>query len=215
MKTFPSSLDYSVCITATFSELSASWFRAEQISLTSSFAQYKQPVSYPAKNTNRDIIGAILSDGVAVSFSNVDAVKSYYLCIEQNQDYVKSTDLSLYSVYDFGKSQVNATIAQNFTVYFNGTQVCAYITPQSTEEIYFVIIRIADLNGSIDYFSKSTVGMLYTLAVLFLLCSIYGLLILGIVMYQVIIGEQTFKIQLFVVLVCLFSFNLSMFQCFE
>jgi hypothetical protein len=201
-----------VCLSATVSELSASWFRAEAISLTSSFAEYRKPVSYPAKNDRGDDIGAILSDGVAIEFNDLAPFLAVYeLCIDLNEIYTQDTDFSLYSVYDFAKSNKNISlvIVQQLNVLVNGSRLCADILPLEIAEVYFAVIRISDVNGTIEYFDQSTIVLLYCLAVLFLLSSIYGFLILSIVAVQVIRGKQTFKLQLFVVLVCLISFNTS------
>jgi hypothetical protein len=203
---------YSKCITVTGSEVSASWFRIEDISLTSSFAEYRTPVSYPAVNSKGQKVGALLSDGVAVSISDLPEITdTYYICIEMSSDYIEQTDLSLYDLYDLGKSNSgeSSVLVQELPVFLNGSMVCGFITPQEKEEIFFVVMRISNINGDIQYFSETTVLQLYILASLFLICSIYGFVILAIVTVQVIMGMQEFKIQLFVVLTCLFAFNAS------
>lgn len=204
-------MKFTECITVTSSEVSASWFRIERLSLTSSFAEFGTPVSYPA-NYNGHKVGSILSNGVAISVSDLkQIVKPYYTCIQLSDTYVKETDMSLYEIYDFGRTIPGSKTVevQQLPVYINGSYICAYITPQAEEEIYFAVKRIGDVNERIQYFSDATIIQLYILSGLFLICSIYGISILGIVTYQIIKGMQEFKIQLFVVLVCLFTFNIS------
>jgi hypothetical protein len=203
----------SICVTVTGSQVSASWYRIEDISLTSSFAEYKKPITYPAYNDKGGNVGGLLSDGVSVALSDLTATNGGYLiCINMSSQYVEETDLTLYDVYDLGRTTVNLStveIMQLPDAYLNGTYVCGVVYPTEKEEIYFAAMRLNNPYGTIQYFDPSTIIQLYLLGGLFLLCSCYGLTILVIVTSQVIRGIQQFKLQLFVILICLFGFNTS------
>ena len=208
-----SSIKQQLCVTVTGSELSASWFRVEELSLTSSFAEFKKPISYPAYNDRKHNIGTLLSDGVAVTFSEMALVQqSYLICINMSTIYTEATDFSLYDVYDLGRSTSNMSyveVMQLSDAYQNGTYVCGNVKPVTNDEVYFAVMRISDVYGSIQYFNLSTLIQLYVLAAFFLLCTVYGFGVLTIVTYQIITGTQPFKLQFFIIMGCMFAFNAS------
>jgi hypothetical protein len=206
------SVGFSTCVVITGSQISASWYKSEVISLTSSFAEFRAPISYLVTNQNGDEVGAILSDGVAVVLSDVGNIQdSYYICINFTSTYVDIADFETYTVYDFGTPVLNNTQVRpnGFTVVLSENTLCASIKQTSSEEIYFAIVRVENYQDSVPVFDFPTLVQFYILASVFLLSSIYGLTVLTIILVQVARGAQEFKLQLFVLLFCLFLFNIS------
>jgi hypothetical protein len=199
------------CIVTTCSKISASWFRTELISLTSSFAEFRDPVAYQVTNDLGDKVGALLSDGVQVSFNEVTYIaQTYYLCLDFSPEYLLEADLSVYSVYDFGIPTANYSTVHpaGFTVELKHNQLCSHVKAVNVAT-YFAIARIDDYASAVSPFDTSTLVQFYLLASMFLLSSIYGLVVLTIIIVQVLRGIQEFKIQLFLLLACLFAFNTS------
>ena len=208
---FNDDLEAGLCSLVTASQISSSWYRSEDITLSSSFANFKKPVTYEVVNDDNKQVGALLSDGLSVKFGKV-LTGRYYLCLDYNPDYVKEADFDLYPIYDVGVISGDSVTVFELPVEDKGDKLCFWVHQKTAEGTYFAIIRLDNWTGSsIKYFDNVTLGLFYALTALFLLCSVYGFIVLVHMIALIIMGQQKFKPNLFVVMFTLFAFNLSKF----
>ncbi|KAN0029069.1 hypothetical protein ACTFIV_010939 [Dictyostelium citrinum] len=158
----------------------------------SNFVSYPKPEDFSIINSKDAIIGAILGDGVLIESQGVN---KYNVCLA----FTLNKDSEKYPIFDFASLD-----EQTEKLYPKGLNqgyilenvegedlLCFEIVGVKQKETLFPINHIdnwAEENKS--YFDKPTQGLLYTLAVLFLLVSIYGfcqLIIIAIIRFKGII----------------------------
>ena len=207
------SVELSDCATIIVSAISSEWFKSDKITLASSFARFKEPEKYPAYNEHDIIVGALLNDGVDIAISG-GLVFDFQLCFDISDSIYD--DNSKYSVYDFGIPNSDRDKVQVLDIQVNkiDNTVCSNIKTTTTSKnttthyLYFPIIRQISFDNTKEIlFNKSTEGMLYTLAVLFLICSILGVSLFLFSTIRSASGNGKLKFNFVVLVGSLLAFN--------
>jgi len=197
--------------------------------LSSNFVSYRKPDNYGILNSKGAVIGTILGDGVRIT---TQGVNSFTLCFDISQNSEEKIS-SKYTVYDFA-IETNDNESENSTIknillspmesatffHFNVSgadisMLCSNITFNQNIDSYFPIIRMEhwrDQNKEI--FDKTAMGLIYALAVLFLLTAIWGLFQIGVVAYKYHTKVDVFKLvhilivieTLFITVRCIYFF---------
>ncbi|EGG23974.1 hypothetical protein DFA_06112 [Cavenderia fasciculata] len=216
------------CASVIISSVSRQIYKSSAVeTLSSNFVSYAKPDGFAVRNRNNQVVGIVMSDGIKVV---TNGVTSFRLClggdVKENDDY---------PIYDFSKV---VSTSENDTVGYlvpMGLQavierdpktgamwVCAQVAENitaSSTSTYFAMARQSDWEtAAYAPFSKSTTGLIYTLAVIFLLCGLWGMFQLGYVLYSHYFGVRhyplrlvhmlTFTITLFIVIRCIYFFIL-------
>ncbi|KAM9998091.1 hypothetical protein ACTFIY_007754 [Dictyostelium cf. discoideum] len=161
----------------------------------SNFVSYPKPEDFSIINSKGAIIGTILGDGIVIESQGV--IK-YNVCLAftLNKDSEKYPILDFASLDEQTEQLYPKGLDQGYIITLEDGDdddlLCFEILGVKQKETLFPINRIksnwAEENKS--YFDKSTQGLLYTLAALFLLVSIYGfcqLVIISIIRFKGII----------------------------
>ncbi|KAN0055513.1 hypothetical protein ACTA71_008626 [Dictyostelium dimigraforme] len=159
----------------------------------SNFVSYPKPEDFSIVNSKGAIIGSILGDGVVIESQGVN---NYNVCLA----FTLNKNSKRYPILDFaGLDEETQTLypkglTQGNVVELNGEDLlCFEVFGVKQKETLFPINHIdnwAEENKT--YFDKPTQGLLYTLAALFLLVSIYGfcqLVIIAIIRFKGIISR--------------------------
>eukprot|EP01133_Synstelium_polycarpum_P016970 gene16970-20188_t len=171
----PLSVPYT-CVNVIISQVSRQLFKATSApTLSSNFVSYARPDAYAITNTKGAIIGSILFDGVRVK---AEGVSFYALCLLASS----SSSSSKYSVLDIAYEDpvTSKLIPLDSSPYIEqsgqDTLICTKITVINSTATFFPIARLADWEAkNKEPFDRTATAILYTLAVIFLGTSLWGI----------------------------------------
>ncbi|KYQ90980.1 hypothetical protein DLAC_07869 [Tieghemostelium lacteum] len=203
------------CTSALISQISKQLYKSTAAqSLSSSFVSYRKPDNYGILNGKGAIIGTILSDGIKISSQGI---QSLTLCFIETSEYSKQS--KTYPVLDFALENTDTTelVPMELEIYHKTIRdnvtltdvnyVCGDITNNSQSSInIFPVHRFdnwEDVNKEV--FDKTARGLLYTLAVIFLITSLWGIIQMAVVLYRRKTLKEPLKlVHLLIIFVTLF-----------
>ncbi|EGG21688.1 hypothetical protein DFA_01574 [Cavenderia fasciculata] len=182
------------CTSVLVSQVSRQLFKATELqTLSSNFVSYRKPDDFALLNSRGAIIGTILSDGVKIQ---AQGVNSYTLCFSSSA----TPESYKLSVLDFViEEDILVPMEVNITSIIDSTDnityKCAFLPNVNPTATYLLVARIDDYqNKQKEVFDKGATGLIYTLAVIFLLASIWGLVQLAITGYKCYQGLEKPKL---------------------
>ncbi|KAN0022166.1 hypothetical protein ACTFIU_004335 [Dictyostelium citrinum] len=161
-------------------------------SFPSNFVSYPKPDNFGLFNNKSAIVGTIIGDGLTIESKSIDG--GIILCFL----YTSNPDEKKYPLLDFGCQDQDTGILHpmGLDVFIKTQQnldfLCSNITHLASKQNYFPINRIGDdwRNVEKKFFDQRTLGLLYTLAAIYLVVLVYGfyqLIIIAIIRFKKII----------------------------
>ncbi|EGC32582.1 hypothetical protein DICPUDRAFT_81582 [Dictyostelium purpureum] len=190
------------CTSVLVSQVSQQLYKSTTAqTLSSNFVSYKKPNNYGVMNDQNAIIGTILGDGVTI---NTQGVSILSICLQYNGTKYSNE----YKVYDFAMASSSTPLRpmelETFTVLTtDGVRLlCGNITNFTEDKSFFPIIRFESyIDESKEYFDKTAQGLIYTLAVIFLLTSLWGIFQITMVFVKKYKGIEQIRLVHFLILI--------------
>ncbi|KAN0050521.1 hypothetical protein ACTA71_003650 [Dictyostelium dimigraforme] len=185
-------------------------------SFPSNFVSYPKPDNFGLFNNNSAIVGTIIGDGVTIDSKSVNSIILCFL-------YTSNPNEKKYPILDFGCQDEETGILHpmGLNVFIQTQQyldfICSNITHLGIKQNYFPINRIGDNWRNVEkkYFDQRTLGLLYTLAAIYLVVLVYGffqLVIVAIIRFKKIIHRfELVHLLLLMIFVFLFVRTLYFF----
>ncbi|EGC39622.1 hypothetical protein DICPUDRAFT_74855 [Dictyostelium purpureum] len=202
------------CQVITVSQLSKKTYTSSRAdTLTSNFVSYQKPDNYGVLNQKEGIIGTLLTDGIIIkSDYRLSQVLICFIFSENPQ-------ISKYPVFDFGYIPPNQSIkpypmeADIFELNKNGTTYKCIESDVESNSTFFLMNRKEDWeNEDKQVFDSPTVSLLYILATLFLVTTLYGIYQIIFITMQLRIDKKNLNTShLLIVFVTLFIFLRSIY----
>ncbi|KAM9973459.1 hypothetical protein ACTFIW_010551 [Dictyostelium discoideum] len=161
-------------------------------SFPSNFVSYPKPDNFGLFNNNSAIVGTIIGDGLTIESKSINRILLCFL-------YSGNPDEKKYPILDFGCQDQDTGILHpmGLNVFIETQQnldfLCSNITHLDSKQNYFPINRIGNEDWrkvEKKYFDQKTLGLLYTLAAIYLVVLVYGfyqLIIVAIIRFKKII----------------------------
>jgi len=199
---FASTSIRDACVDIQVSQVFAETFKGQPAAtLSGNFATFKQNEAYVVINNNRAAVGIILGDGIEVSASS--SVQSVLICISATRN------SEAYEVYDFAATNANRSVVTilGLDIDITDGQVCSIVSDISGTTTYLPVKRLKNHeNAKLVLYRVWELAIIYTLACLFILTSIYALYKIAVVLYARFKFARLFRIS-HLLLVFLFLFN--------
>ncbi|EGC40405.1 hypothetical protein DICPUDRAFT_96277 [Dictyostelium purpureum] len=163
------------CQTLTISQINKGIYTSTvSDSLASNFVSYNKPDNFAVLNSKKAIIGTLISDGIMISSRS--GISNINICFKIST--LSETINKKYTVLDIAIQKENQSIPTplNLDSYKVSDFYCTNVlnVPEGNP-IYFQINRLVNWeNNKKELFDQQTIGLMYTLAVLFLLVSLFG-----------------------------------------
>ncbi|EGC37857.1 hypothetical protein DICPUDRAFT_29604, partial [Dictyostelium purpureum] len=157
---------------------------SEQSFFPSNFVSYPKPDKYGVFNDKEVIVGTILGDGISVESQGVDRFTVCFVLGSSigNSEKYPVLDIASQNEIDQKVYPLDNTNASIVEIKGN-SYLCSHIDNIKQKGTYFPINRVENWKSQgKQYFDRSTEGLLYTLAALFLLVALYGFYQLVIIM---------------------------------
>ncbi|KYR01438.1 hypothetical protein DLAC_01419 [Tieghemostelium lacteum] len=203
------SIDTGACVSISVGEISLNSFLSKKIlALSSNFVSYQVAPDYSIYNSDRAIIGRVLEDGVILEFFT-NGTNSFEICLSNQLELDPKNYPHLDFAFVIDENAGHVEPLNCLVTHETAPNIyCCTVSKIEPISKYLLIERIENWQAEVyKPFSPSSTRMLYTLAVFYLILSIYGLGNLGFFLYLKFFATESLK---FVHLLFLF---LTMF-CF-
>eukprot|EP00027_Filamoeba_sp_ATCC50430_P016478 CAMPEP_0168576930 /NCGR_PEP_ID=MMETSP0413-20121227/20514_1 /TAXON_ID=136452 /ORGANISM="Filamoeba nolandi, Strain NC-AS-23-1" /LENGTH=977 /DNA_ID=CAMNT_0008610647 /DNA_START=213 /DNA_END=3146 /DNA_ORIENTATION=- len=192
------------CVDVLVSEISRTQYQKQpKTKLSANFATFKAPEEFAVKNSKDAVIGILLGDGIEVVATK--EVFNATLCLKFEQPSSKD-----FKVWDFGFTDAKykkITPLEISGVEVEDDMLCAIVFFDATTRSFFPIVRKDGWSSAEpETYDSTTTGLIYTLAVLFLVVSVMGFGKLLYETYFILRGKSKFDVKYFAVLFT-FMFN--------
>ncbi|EFA74821.1 hypothetical protein PPL_11854 [Heterostelium album PN500] len=202
------SITQNRCVSIGIGTIFQNQFLSKQIhALSSNFISVLSPADFSVFNEKSAVIGVVISDGVTLNFFS-EGVQSFELCLPTTKH-----SSSKYPLIDFARlvdDQDGIVEPFECDIQINGTNFCCNIAnPPIGSSSYLLISRMDDWRSEKPkLFTKYGEGLVYTLAVFYLIICAFCLIELFYFGYIRLFADEPFRI-VHVLFLFLFLFTVT------